>query len=261
MRVRELLKSDRVYFVRTDGSNANDGWEDNPRRAFKDWNHAVVVAGQLDLNGHTVTLQAGDESDPVIYKHNVILCPLNGGGTLQIRGNGSDRTAWESEQGDTWTLHSTGSVQVNFENGRLGSAANGIKINYNSVCNIGSGVEFGDFGGAGIWVHDNQAVCQILNSDISFRGKMQAFLLIQYGHCFLEGCKMTAFDDTQFKHGFITMYPRGSAQVIANSVDGNACGKRYALSYLSLLNLNGQAAETQLLGDENGLCDATSVVA
>lgn len=257
---REILSSDRTYFVRSDGNNGNDGLTDSPQGAFKDWRYAAFVASRLDFNDRTVTLQAGDEDGEIVFKNNITLTGLRGSGTLLIRGNGMGRTVWGSETGDSWTLSNTGLVQVNFEAGKLQSAGTGIKVSYMSLCNIVTDIEFGDMGGAAIWVHDNQAICQILYSRIVFTGKMHAFLLIQYGHCFLEGAEITGVKGAQFDHGFITMYPRGSAQVIANRVSGEAKGQRFNLHHLSLLNLGSKAPESQLLGDEPGTSDATSVV-
>ena len=257
---RERLTSDRVLFVRSDGDNRNSGLEDSLRGAFKDWQYASWVASKFDFDGRKVTLQAGDEEGLTTFTHNVTLHPMYGGGTLLIKGAGSEKTVWTSAAGDTWTLSNTGLVQVNFENGSIRSAQNGIKVNYSSMCNIGSDVDFGDCDGHAIWVHDNQAICQILNSRVSISGKMLAFLFIQYGHCFLEGSELTAHPGSAFGHGFITMFPRGSAQVIGNSVSGSAEGRRFNISHLSLLNLNGADEQSQLLGAEPGVKDAASVV-
>lgn len=257
---RERLSSDRTFFVRSDGDNRNSGFEDSPAGAFKDWQYAAWVASMFDFDGRKVTLQAGDEEGATTFTHNVTFHPMVGGGTLLIKGAGSNKTLWTSAAGDTWTLSNTGTVQVTFENGRLQSAANGIKVNYMSLCNIGSDVEFGDHGGHAVWVHDNQAICQILNSEVSFSGEMESFLFVQYGHAFLEGAHISGLPGAAFRHGFISMYPRGSAQVIGNRTSGGARGRQFNLSHLSLLNLGGAVPETQLLGDEHGIADATSVV-
>ena len=257
---RERLASDLTFFVRSDGDNCNGGLEDSRKGAFKDWQYAAWVASKLDFDGRKVTLQAGSEEGVTTFTHNVTFHPMHGGGTLLIKGAGSDKTVWTSPIGDTWTQSNTGTVQVTFESGKIQSTGNGIKVNYMSLCNIGSDIEFGDHGGHAIWVHDNQAVCQILNSRIAFSGKMQSFLFIQYGHAFLEAAGMKALPGAEFETGFITMYPRGSAQVIGNTVSGEAGGRRFNLSHLSLLNLNGAPDETQLLGCSPGLADRSSVV-
>jgi polysaccharide pyruvyl transferase WcaK-like protein len=258
--VREKLTIPRTFYVRSDGSDENYGLDDTPAGAFRSWQYAAFFASLFDFNGNTVTLQAGDEPGLVTFKHNVTFNPMFGGGTLLIRGNGPKRTLWDSDTGDTWTANNTGSVQITFENASVGSAGNGIKINYGSLCNIGSDIEFRDFGGHAIWVHDNKAICQILNSKIAISGKMKSFLFVQYGHCFFEGAQISGEPGAEFSLGCVTMYPRGSAQVIENKVIGQFVGKRYNISHLSLLNFSGADPATQLPGDEQGFADSTSVV-
>lgn len=58
---REVLTANRTYYVRTDGSNSNDGLANTAQGAFatpqKAWD---VIQNTLDLNGFTVTVRIGD---------------------------------------------------------------------------------------------------------------------------------------------------------------------------------------------------------
>jgi hypothetical protein len=60
---REILTASRTYYVRTDGADANNGLTNSPSGAFLTWQHAVdVVRNKVNLNGNTVTIQAGGTS-------------------------------------------------------------------------------------------------------------------------------------------------------------------------------------------------------
>jgi hypothetical protein len=54
---REVLSASRVYYVRADGSDGNDGKADSTSRAFLTLQKAVAAALKLDLNGFAVTIQ------------------------------------------------------------------------------------------------------------------------------------------------------------------------------------------------------------
>ena len=56
---REVLSANRVYYVRTDGSDANDGLTNAAGGAFRTIQKALDVAGGLDLSIYIVTIQVG----------------------------------------------------------------------------------------------------------------------------------------------------------------------------------------------------------
>lgn len=58
--IREMLAGNRTYFVRTDGSDANNGHADTAGGAFLTIQKALNVAASLDMAGFTVTIQIGD---------------------------------------------------------------------------------------------------------------------------------------------------------------------------------------------------------
>lgn len=80
---REVLTANRIYYVRADGSNANNGLANTADSAFatlqKAWDTLVTV----DLNGFTVTIQLADG----VYTGglNAIVPPI--GGNVVVNGN------------------------------------------------------------------------------------------------------------------------------------------------------------------------------
>ncbi len=89
---REALTVNRTYYVRTDGSDSNDGLADSSGGAFLTIQKAVDTAATLDLNGHTITVQVGDGT----YSESVALRNVVGfaaSGNLIIQGNTGDDDA------------------------------------------------------------------------------------------------------------------------------------------------------------------------
>ncbi|WP_340667843.1 hypothetical protein [Bradyrhizobium ottawaense] len=71
---REVLIADRTYFVRTDGSNSNNGLANTAGGAFLTVQKAVDVVCSLDMSIYQVTIQVG----PGTYSGGVTLTPAFG---------------------------------------------------------------------------------------------------------------------------------------------------------------------------------------
>jgi hypothetical protein len=56
---REILSADRTYYVRTDGSDSNDGLSDSSGGAFLTAAKANQVVATIDKNGYNITVQFG----------------------------------------------------------------------------------------------------------------------------------------------------------------------------------------------------------
>jgi hypothetical protein len=85
--VRERLSADRAYYVRTDGSDSNDGLTNSAGGAFLTFQKAVDnLADKIDGNGKIVTINAGAGT----YTAGAITCKgfvgFNGPGGVKILG-------------------------------------------------------------------------------------------------------------------------------------------------------------------------------
>lgn len=78
---REVLTTNRVYYVRSDGNDSNTGLLDTPSSAFATIQKAVRVVAGLDLGPNNVSIFVS----PGTY-FSVPLLPLTGNGTVSIVG-------------------------------------------------------------------------------------------------------------------------------------------------------------------------------
>lgn len=87
---REVLTANRTYYVRTDGSNGNDGLTNTADGAFLTLQGAWdTIKSAIDVAGYTVTIQIGDGT----YSGQLALSGWIGGGQITVQGNASDNDA------------------------------------------------------------------------------------------------------------------------------------------------------------------------
>jgi len=86
---RELLSADRTYYVRTDGSNSNNGLANTAGGAFLTIQKAIDVAANIDNGGYDVTIMvvAGTYTGANTFK------TIFGAGRIVIRGDTADLTS------------------------------------------------------------------------------------------------------------------------------------------------------------------------
>lgn len=81
--VRPQLTANRTYYVRTDGSDSNDGSANDAAHAFLTGQKAIDVATSLDLSLYSVTIQFADGT----YTGTLVLKSFIGAGSIIIQGN------------------------------------------------------------------------------------------------------------------------------------------------------------------------------
>lgn len=80
---REMLTGNRTYYVRTDGSDSNNGLTNNAGGAFLTIQKAVDTAAMLDSSIYNVTIQVADGT----YDGLIVCKTMAGAGSITILGN------------------------------------------------------------------------------------------------------------------------------------------------------------------------------
>ena len=142
--IRERLTAARTYYVRTDGSDSNNGLANTSGGAFLTIQKAIdIVAGTLDTAGYEVTIQVADGT----YTTPIIAKVVVGGGAVVINGNsGTPTNVIINTTSATCFTHTSGQVSYSLRYMKLTTTTSGNCI----YCGANSRVYFSgiDFGAA-----------------------------------------------------------------------------------------------------------------
>lgn len=250
--VRELLTANRTYYVRTDGSNANDGLADTAGGAFLTVQRAIDVARALDLSIDTVTIQIGSGT----FAENISIGDFVGGaGThLVLRGNGRTNTTIGAGSGTAVSF--SGPVRAQF--GNLTFAANqSIALHADTGARVT--VNQGDIGVQACssrYFNAQEGATILIGSNVHMSGNAQYAIYAQLmGRVMIGTSTWQTTTALAFSQAFafarqMAMIAR-TGSVTFNLAAGAVTGKRYDAVTLSLIDSVGQGASF-FPGDSSG---------
>lgn len=272
---RKALTADRTYYVRTNGSDANDGLSNTAGGAFLTIQRAVdAVCDGLDCAGHSVVIQVADGTyTDVIELREVIGLPAvdSGGVTnrfVTLRGNPATPANVVINVADPLA----GAVFFSGPNSQW--LLDGLKIltngSYGDCINMGNGgglrigaLEIGPAIGGGYLIAAERALINAsplgaLVPSITVRGPVAWSLFTLAGFCVVRvTCHINFADAIAFAGPIFEVETGSQADVASATFDNksNATGKKYDVSENAILvavagdsNLPGDAAGTTAMG-------------
>lgn len=242
---REMLSADRTYYVRTDGSNSNNGLANTSGGAFLTVQKAVDVVYQtLDLGIYNVIIQVGDGT----YSGGV-LCngPLIGSGTLTIRGNSGTPTNVVFSTGSSISVISQNSAVVNLEYFKITNTASfGILASKKGHINF-NGLDFGSVTSQQVRADDYGAITATGNYTIS--GGAGWHYTSVSGMIRVQNKTITISGTPAYPAAFAECSMSGATMLInGNTFIGSATGPRYTV-YLNGVIYTGGGGATYLPGN------------
>ncbi len=154
---RERLSANRTYYVRTDGSNSNNGLTNSSGGAFLTIQKAWDTLITLDLNGYAVTIQIGDGT----YTAGLAASAPPVGGNVTINGNSSTpaNVVISRTSGHCIAISTVASVNVqNLEMRTTTSGACVIATVAGANVRLNAGIRFGACAGAHVAVQAGGSV-------------------------------------------------------------------------------------------------------
>lgn len=243
---REILSADRTYYVRTDGSDSNDGLADSSGGAFLTVQKAIdVVSGSIDLAEHNVVIQIGDgtyaSSDPVALKDYV------GAGTVILQGNLTTPT--------NVVLDVTASSGVSAVGVRSGWSISSFQIKNNTASAFLLNVQATFLKCTNICYHAN-STSQIhiycgFGAVINYSGALSQIIGGGTAHIFLDGgsqfyqgsTSVTTISGTPaFSTAFAYASLASGLRAGPATYSGSATGKRYQVQLCAVIDAAGSGA-------------------
>lgn len=247
---RERLTANRTYYVRTDGSDSNDGLANTSGGAFLTIQKAIdVISATIDLAGFDVTVSVGAGSFAAITLKTVVghgtpsIVGAGGSGVTFISvSSGSCVTAIDVDRawrvgGFGFTNSGSGSAQVFVRNGKLTLGNN----NY-------------AFGNAGAHIRATQNGIVTIDSGYTINGNADSHWMADLGGTIVcEAQTITISSTPAFASGFAFCLSGGKLGVGVNTFTGSgATGKRYDVSLNGVIRTYGSGA-SYLPGNSAGV--------
>lgn len=163
--VRETLVANRTYYVRTDGSNSNDGLANTSGGAFLTIQKAIDVAAGLDIGAFTVTVQVADGT---YTGATIVTGPWLGNGTVQVIGNTGTpaNVIISTTSADCFTSQNGGRLFVNGMELRTTTSGNCLFAPTTGAISFGSAIRFGACANYHMFATTNGAIVATANYSV-----------------------------------------------------------------------------------------------
>ena len=247
---RTRLQSDRIYYVRTDGSDSNDGLSDSAGGAFATIQKAVDEAVVLDGGNNNITIQVGDGT----YNEHVNLQWHPNSRPIVLQGNTSVVGAVIIQGTSNHTIScSSGYWRVqHFELRNNSSAYNNVFAQFNCELLLGSGMQYGTTGGNHVSSYYGAKVTMLSSYNISGNA-VTAIFAAHDGWIYMAGINCTFVGTRSFSYSFIALHNGSSIRATGFTWSGTSpTGVRYRIQENSVLN-TANFSSTYFPGSSNGI--------
>ncbi len=222
---REVLAANRTYYVRTDGSDSNNGLANTSGGAFLTPQKAWDCAVKLDLGGFAVTIQLGDGT----YTGGLSMGVPPVGGSISVIGNTGmpGNVVISKAGGNAIGLTCVAVVSISGIKVSTTTSGNGI---YSGVAGgqikLGAGMQFGGCAGNHIYAENGGYVSCFSNYTIN--GGAECHVQAQRtGGIDMFGQTVTLAGAPAFSTGFA--YTLGLGRLIIGSITYSARRRAYAI--------------------------------
>lgn len=245
--IREKLAADRTYYVRTDGSDSNNGLANTSGGAFLTIQKAINTVAALDISIYNVTISVADGT---YTGNNVVTGPWVGTGTVTVVGNTTTPANVVIDPASSYCFFANAGARLTVSGMEVCGSV-GLQAQRGGSITVSSAMRFGatnayqmyaDFGGS-----------ITIASNYSIVGGAIAHIVIG-PNSFVYGTSLTVtITGTPAFSAFFADVNGGGAVLtyFLNTFSGSATGPRYSVKNGGVINTNG-GGTTYLPGNSAG---------
>jgi len=238
---RELLSANRTYYVRTDGSNSNNGLANTSGGAFATIQKAWDTLVTLDLNGFTVTIKLGN-SGTFTSGLSATVSPV--GGNVIIEGDTSTpaNTVISTTNAHAIDLTCVVNLTVRYCELRTTTGGHCLSVNVAGAnIAIGAGMRFGACANYHLQAKGGGEITGA--SNYSIVGAAQVHMLGTLGGAIeIANLTVTVSGTPAFSSSFVYATLLATISAYSITFSGSATGQRYNASLNSAINTYGGGA-------------------
>ncbi len=229
-----MLTGNRIYYVRTDGSDSNDGLADTAGGAFLTIQKAIDTVLTIDLGGHAVTIQVGAGT----YAAGVNLSTAFVGGNVTLVGDTTtpSNVVISPSSGNCIAVTNKASLTIGgFK--LVASAGYGIYAASNAVVSIANKMDFGAC--ANNHMGAFAAIINV-NTDYAISGEAAVHAYAADQGTINDYYRTVTLTGTpNFSTAFAQVERLADVLMFGNTFSGSATGTRYSVSYNAVLFTGG----------------------
>ncbi|ACI93254.1 conserved hypothetical protein [Afipia carboxidovorans OM5] len=254
--IREALAANRTYYVRTDGSDSNNGLLNTSGGAFLTVQKAInTIVSKLDLAGYTVTIQLADGTYTNAFGFSA---PWTGGGQIVIQGNATTPSNVLVSVTSANAVYNTGTLpgQLTVKDMKLQSTTSGVLLLNSGVgLIVFSNLVFGSAANSGHIVASGPAARITGSGNYSITGGGTTHNESVYGGLILiNGVTVSISGNPTFGSAFAFSWRTGVIDIYGNtySVTGSVTALRSSAIEGGGIVTGGQPASSYPPGNANG---------
>lgn len=234
---RDLLLTDRIYYVRTDGSNSNNGRTNTSSGAFLTIQKAIDVVGTLDLSIYDVTIQLGVAGS---YAGGTVSGPFVGGSGSSVTLSGDTSAPGSYVITSTLTVEKYGVFNVKGVD-FTPSSGNALVADTGAILTVTGAVIFGAAAGA-YQMSSTKDAQLVVSANYTIDGSASIHVNMEDSGYIATDTLTVTLSGTPAFDAYVSGAALGNYRANGMTFSGSATGTRYGLNTNAVVRTGGGGA-------------------